>query len=244
MTLFLYGHFTEAKLGKTGLTVAIDVYRVDRSSGTSTLIVSGGTCIEIGGGLYRYLLASADLTLYDYIAVLKTATDTVDIQHVPALWTRFSEGSETRFDSLDSDNADLADQLTTIQNTVSGDSFTVTVVSPVAEDGTIQIVRGDDYFAADGRSIDIVITGGHDLTGATAKLTSRKGTVTWQLSSVSILTPAGSSKTIRFESSRSETKDLAVGSWKYDVEVTLSNTHSFTPQIGEMGVVADVSPNE
>lgn len=73
--------YTESKVGKTGLTVTLDLWE-----GTNE-IVTGGSATEIGDGLYYYTLASGSVDANAlYIAVFKTATTTVDQQHIPALW--------------------------------------------------------------------------------------------------------------------------------------------------------------
>ena len=73
-----YAFFTASKIGKTGLTVTVDV----RNS-AGTLQVTDGSATEIGGGLYTYTHISA--TEDDYTAVFKTADGTVDAQHMPSL---------------------------------------------------------------------------------------------------------------------------------------------------------------
>lgn len=83
------GHFTESKLGKTGLTVTVDVYR------DTTQVVTGGSATEVGGGLYKYALASGSVTTEaNYYAIFKTATTSVDQQHIPALWVVGTAGVE------------------------------------------------------------------------------------------------------------------------------------------------------
>jgi len=47
--LVFYAFFTAARVGKTGLTVTVDVYR------GATTIVTAAAATEIGGGLYRWL---------------------------------------------------------------------------------------------------------------------------------------------------------------------------------------------
>jgi hypothetical protein len=73
--------YTESKVGKTGLTVTCDVWE-----GTSE-IITAGSAVEIGDGLYYYTLASGSVDAStNYVAVFKTATSSVDQQHIPALW--------------------------------------------------------------------------------------------------------------------------------------------------------------
>lgn len=77
-----YALFTANKVGKTGITVTIDVYK----SADDSLVVNNAAVNEIAGGLYSYVYqtASAD----DYVAIFKTADTTVDQRHVPALATK------------------------------------------------------------------------------------------------------------------------------------------------------------
>ena len=85
-SIIFYAHYIETKQGKTGLTVTVDVWRIERD-GTRTEIVAGANATEIGDGLYQYLLVAGSVTLpAEYIAVFKTATATVDQQDLPAMW--------------------------------------------------------------------------------------------------------------------------------------------------------------
>ena len=76
-----YFFYVESKLGKTGLTVTVDVFRA------GSLIVTGASAVEVGDGLYRYTLATGSVTVEgEYAAVAKTSTSSVDQQWIPALW--------------------------------------------------------------------------------------------------------------------------------------------------------------
>lgn len=88
-TICFYAQFTASKIGVNSLTVTWDIERITRSDGTRTALVTGGaTSVTVGRrGLYGYVLSSADLLTYDYVATAITATTTVDLQEVPALWT-------------------------------------------------------------------------------------------------------------------------------------------------------------
>ena len=64
------GQFTSARRGVGGLSVTVDVY-----DPASTKIITAGTAIPVGGGIYRYQLAVASYTTPGvYFAVFK-ATD-------------------------------------------------------------------------------------------------------------------------------------------------------------------------
>lgn len=75
----LIGFFTASKVGKTGLTVTVDI----RAVSDNTLVVNGGSATEVGGGLYKYVYSDDDAD--NYAGVFKTADTSVDAQHVPSL---------------------------------------------------------------------------------------------------------------------------------------------------------------
>jgi hypothetical protein len=81
--------YTASKQGKTGLTVAVDVYN---PSGTQ--IVTGASATALGGGLYAYTLSSSNSTEGEYAAIFKTTDATVDAQHIPSLWVLGRAGVE------------------------------------------------------------------------------------------------------------------------------------------------------
>ena len=88
-TLTFYAFYTASKVGKTGLTVTVNVRR-----GT-TSVVTGGSATEIGDGLYAYTLASGSVTAEnEYTAVFKTSDTSVDQQDIPALWAVGRAGIE------------------------------------------------------------------------------------------------------------------------------------------------------
>lgn len=87
----LYCQYKASKIGKTGLTPVptIDVFRVTRSTGVVSQIVTGGNSFEIGGGFYGYTV-DTDLLTYDYLGKFITADATVDDQQPGALWSDYA----------------------------------------------------------------------------------------------------------------------------------------------------------
>lgn len=82
--------FVESKVGKAGLTVTVDVYAPD-----GTQLVTAGSAAEVGGGAYKYELGSGSTgSAGEYLAIFKTATSTVDQQHIPSLWVVGRAGVE------------------------------------------------------------------------------------------------------------------------------------------------------
>ena len=100
-------------VGTTGLTVTADVYR------NGTEIVAAGACTDAGDGLYTYTLASGSNTVEGvYIAVFKTATTTVDQQHMVAGWYVGVAGVEN-LDAAISTRATAADVSTSVAVTAA-----------------------------------------------------------------------------------------------------------------------------
>jgi hypothetical protein len=81
--------YTASKQGKTGLTVAVDIYN---PSGTQ--IVTAGSATALGGGLYAYTLSTDNSSEGEYAAIFKTSDSTVDAQHIPSLWVLGRAGVE------------------------------------------------------------------------------------------------------------------------------------------------------
>lgn len=104
-------------------------------------------------------------------------------------------------------------------------SAQVVVSSPVANTGVITVYRGDDYAAADGRSIDITDSGGTwpDLAGATVMF--KAGTLT---RAMTVVTPTGAGKKIRLELTAVETLALAMATYNYQADAVLTNGHTVT----------------
>lgn len=88
VALAFAAHFIESKVGKTGLTVTVDVWRHE-PDGTATEIVTGASATEMGDGFYRYELSAANNNVdrANYYATFKTATDTVDQRDLAGAWT-------------------------------------------------------------------------------------------------------------------------------------------------------------
>jgi hypothetical protein len=118
----------------------------------------------------------------------------------------------------------------------------VVTVSPVSADGSsVTIVRGDDYLAADARALDWTDAGNHwpDLTGATIAFTARRSPSVLTKAG-SVVTPSGSSKSVRVELTAAETAALGTGPWNFDVQATLATTsHIVTLVLGTLTVLAD-----
>jgi hypothetical protein len=192
-----FAFYTESKVGKTGLTVAIDVYK--RTASASIQIVTSGGAIELGGGLYLYQLSSGLVDVEaEYIAIFKTATSTVDLRHIPALWVIGRAGVENLDASISSrlaaasyiapvetddpwaislpgdyEGGTAGAILGNMESNILGDlsSTEITLVSPLLEGGVLELVAGDAYDLDHGRALDDwVFPGQPSLVDATVTL--------------------------------------------------------------------------
>lgn len=128
--LMFYVHFVESKVGKTGLTVTVDVYR------NGTEIVTAGNATEVGDGIYKYELASGSNNAEgEYICVFRTATSTVDQQEIPALWVVNKAGVE----NLTGDLATILADTNELQaDWVNGGRLDLLVDAILADTGELQ----------------------------------------------------------------------------------------------------------
>ncbi len=92
--------FLANKVGKTGLTVTVDVFEII-SDVSSSQIVTDGAASEIGLGLYAYTIASGLLDAKAlYIAVFKTTDLTVVLKQIPTMWSIGNDWVERIDDDL------------------------------------------------------------------------------------------------------------------------------------------------
>lgn len=143
--LTFYGMFTELKVGKTGLTVTVDVYE----GTTATPIVSGGNATELAGGLYYYTLSSGSNDANGmYIAVFKTATTTVDLRHVPAAYSIPTWADEVsvikeKTDNLPASPAAVGSAMTLADDAITSAKFDESTAFPLksADTGATAVAR-------------------------------------------------------------------------------------------------------
>lgn len=125
-------------------------------------------------------------------------------------------------------------------------SIPLTVVSPLAVNSNLTLIRGDDYYNADGRAITFTFTSAPDITGATARFK-------WTVDGALVGTTSGiagtvtSSTTCYFEFNSTHTTqtpthtgNVQTGTiYRYDAEFTLTNGHVCTLARGELYLLAD-----
>jgi hypothetical protein len=215
--LTFYAQFLVSGAAGTGLTITCTVYR----GSTGATVVSAQAATEIGGGVYKYTLASGSVGAEDdYVAVFNEAAATADQSDVPSMWAVGRAGVE---------NLDAA-----VSSRLASGS--VTVAAPVDTSSlTLTLVQGDDYSALDNRELSFSSADWPDLTGVSAvTMTVRKrasstgagGTLWFSKEDVSGSRVLGAgTQTVVFELTPTETGALvtagtAVG--VYDIQATLS----------------------
>lgn len=94
------------------------------------------------------------------------------------------------------------------------------VRTPVLQASLIEIIRGDDYSATDGRALEWELTDAADLTGATVVFGIEVDGTDVTLGTGSVLTPGEATQTLRVELTAAETTDLdesQAQGWPYTV---------------------------
>jgi hypothetical protein len=147
-----YAFFVESKVGKTGLIVTADIYR-----GTS-LISSDVSAVEVGGGLYRYVLSGASTATAEvYAAVFKTTDTTVDAKQIPSLWQVGPAWAESA--AIGAGEGDTAvdhdtggtDSLRYLHNGLGVDDATIRAYLKADYDAGVYTERGRSHTKSDGR---------------------------------------------------------------------------------------------
>jgi hypothetical protein len=142
-TITFYAMYIASKVGKTGLTVTIDVWECTQA-GVYTEIVTGGSATELGDGVYYYALASGSVdAVGEYIAVFKTADTSVDAQHIPAIWTVGRAGVED-LDATVSSRAVAGDAMTLANNAITAAVIATGAIDAdaIAADAVTEIQAG------------------------------------------------------------------------------------------------------
>lgn len=134
---------------------------------------------------------------------------------------------------------------TTFMEVMSATNVNVTLVNPVLQTSTVIIAAGDDYSAADGRSLEWSTENvstwpdlmGAVITFAATKQADKAGTTSITRSG-SVLSPSGANKRVRVELSAADTSGMAIGAhaYVYTLKATLANGHVVTLQTGTVTI--------
>jgi len=169
-------------------------------------------------GLYGVSLDMSDVDDYpagDY-ALRIAGTVTVDK----------SVGTVFEFELAENSLDDLMTRLTAVG---------VSLTTPVdAEGETITIDCGDEYAAADGRSIDLTVTGASDFTAGTVALKIGR----FLIAGTILSSGPNASQVVRFEPTAAQTARLNPSTRRWKLKVVLANGHPISPASGPCHVHA------
>lgn len=113
-------------------------------------------------------------------------------------------------------------------------SQAITFVNPVINGGIIKLVYGDDYYAVDGRSLDIPCAPCPDLTGATISFKARGASL------VTVTGTVLSASSVRIELAAANVMAIGAEVAPYDISAVLLNGHTVTLVSGSCVVSGDV----
>lgn len=239
-----YAFFVATKLGKTGLTVTVDVYRA------GTLIITAASAVEVGDGLYRYTLPVGFTTIVgEYAGVFKTSDATVDQKWVPSLWVIGRAGVENLDVPVSTGSDPLLNAVPAAYAIgtagyvigLLGSAEVITLGPTLVDGGSLALVRGDDYLIQDARAISFESGDWPDLTGATVRMTMRRRREAFGSGSDPVIfevpdvyssrTSGTGQQIIVFELTNADTAGLIPGTatGKWDVQANLARNFSASP---------------
>lgn len=201
-------------------------------TGTDVKATLDGETVVVTTGTYDSIFTSSGYTAPSTTVNITTGTyDSIS----SGVWSAQSSAYDTTgtMGNLLNDAGAAADPLL---NTVPGSyasgsaghalgrigSGQISVVNMVAQSGDISIVKGDDYYNADGRALDWTETDGTWPTLTTASVKFYYNSTSWNMT---VVTATGSSKKVRLELASSDTNTFTAGRKEFYVQAT----HSTSP---------------
>jgi hypothetical protein len=226
--------FTEAKFSSGFFS---SIWNVATRTLTSISNSSGiNTLLERITGLIRTKSEDdiADQEILEDIWTYDTRTLTSDNNLTAQEVWEYSTRTITNDVEVEVDFTDILASLSQINTKIS--STVVNIISPLSSDGTsLTVIQGDDYLVGDGRNI--LFTG--DIENQWVDLTD--STVVFGISDtstlkeVSVVTPVGTQQ-LSLELTKENTS-IPQGSYKYDVQATLSNGSVVTLFRGNLEII-------
>ena len=202
------------------------------------IVIRGNVDLTDIGGVYGTFDALADGTLvdsarFDVAQIAEHSADlTADLS--PILSAIAALPDDTDVAALDA----LLDSIILKTNTIG--ALTVTVTSPVAADGTITIYPGDDYLAAHGRGLSVLIadpTHAMVLDAVGTVVTLKTAQTSWPATSATSTT-AG--YTVLIEATAAQTALLTAESQSYVIEAEFADHHVITLASGSLVAATDL----
>jgi|APGre2960657404_1045060.scaffolds.fasta_scaffold51445_3 hypothetical protein len=194
---------------KTGLTLSAQLV-AQNGSNTGSLITGG--FVEIGAGNYMWTYEQFPQNFRGGVKFLSAGSLMAFVTVNPEL--------------LEYVDAPISSRLT---SAIKVPTFSIPTA---ADEGTpVELRVTDDYFAAEGRAIDVTNDTWPSLAESIVRLSinSRRGGFREVL-------PVLAGNIIRIEFSRAELNEIGVGRWSFEISTTLTNNHNLTLLTGYFNV--------
>lgn len=248
----------EEGLVSTGPTITVEI-----SKDGGAFVAADNSAVEVSDGWYEILFTATEMTA-DRVIFKATATgaaqtdenylldtDVVDRVWDEAIADHLTAGSTGK--AL-SDAQAAGDPLTsqvpgTFAAGTAGAALgrigtgLVATTAPVTESDNIEIVRGDDFKAADNRALEFTTSEEAtwpDLTGATIAFTAKQNQDTIAKAG-SVIVATGATKKVRIELDPADTANDPIGEYRFDVQATLASGNIVTLVTGKLTLQEDVT---
>jgi hypothetical protein len=226
-----YQCFTHNKNPITSGVVTVNVYRIEKSTGTVTQIITNQTATEIGNGIYFYRISNADdITDYDFAASMAIAGNADEyIKYSFTNQNNTSISSAVWERSLSGYSQPQAGYylLKLANNQVS----LLQYYDP--QEKTITVVYGDDYLSSNGRAISV--TSNYVLTGNTVNLIVKNDSQVYTIPCTIV-----SASLLNIELTSTQVNNIGIGNWDFDLEITTASNKKITEIQGKLLVLKDV----
>jgi len=226
-----YQCFTHNKVPVTAGTVTVDIYKINKNTGTVTQVITNQTATEIGDGIYFYRIANADdITDFDFVSSFSIAQNADE--HVKYYFINQNNTSVASavWESLISGYSQpQAGHY--LQRLANNQVSLLQYYDP--QEKTITVVYGDDYLSSNGRAISI--TSNYVLTGNTVNLIVKNNSQVYTIACTIV-----SANLLNLELTSTQINNIGIGNWDFDIEITTASNKKITEIQGKFLVLKDV----
>lgn len=226
-----YQCFTHNKIPVTAGTVTVNIYKINKNTGTVTQVITNQTATEIGNGIYFYRIASADdITDFDFASSFSIAQNADE--HVKYYFINQNNTSVASavWESLISGYSQPQAGYY-LQRLANNQVSLLQYYDP--QEKTITVVYGDDYLSSNGRAISI--TSNYVLTGNTVNLIVKNNSQVYTIACTIV-----SANLLNLELTSTQINNIGIGNWDFDIEITTASNKKITEIQGKFLVLKDV----
>ena len=226
-----YQCFTHNKNPITAGTVTVNIYKVNKNTGTFSQIITNQTATEIGSGIYFYRIQEADdITDFDFISVFHVAQNADEHTKYSFINQNNTSISSSVWEALIS-NYTQPQAGYFLQRLANNQVSLLQYYDP--QEKTITVVYGDDYLSSNGRAISI--TSNYVLTGNTVNLIVKNDSQVYTIACNVV-----SASLLNIELTSTQINNIGIGNWDFDLEITTASNKKVTEIQGKFLVLKDV----